>query len=286
MFTVKRFIFFLFFCTTTHLAAYEYELAVCAVFKNEARFIKEWLEFYKLIGVQHFYLYDNNSTDNYKEILEPYIQAGNVDLSASYDSNVTCDAQRTSYNDCISKVRGKVKWLAILDIDEFLFPVQQSNLQDFLKNYEDYGAVCANWLMFGTSNIEAISDDQLLIESLIMRDQHAEPHIKSIIQPSKVELFDIHNATIFYPGFFQITAEKVQFSGDISPSLNMGQLRINHYWAKDKKFLYEVKIPRREELGWSKQTILEYANAMNTVEDLTIQRFVAPLKKILIQSKQ
>ena len=37
----------------------KYTVAVCAIFKNESVFLKEWLEYHLLIGVEHFYLYNN-----------------------------------------------------------------------------------------------------------------------------------------------------------------------------------------------------------------------------------
>ena len=39
----------------------KYNVAVCAIFKNEAPYLKEWIEFNHLVGVEHFYLYNNNS---------------------------------------------------------------------------------------------------------------------------------------------------------------------------------------------------------------------------------
>ena len=33
----------------------KYTVAVCAIFKNESVFLKEWLEYHLLIGVEHFY---------------------------------------------------------------------------------------------------------------------------------------------------------------------------------------------------------------------------------------
>jgi hypothetical protein len=52
----------------------KYEIAVCAVFANEGRYLKEWLEFHLLMGVQHFYLYAGESTpgDPWKAVLKPY----------------------------------------------------------------------------------------------------------------------------------------------------------------------------------------------------------------------
>lgn len=38
------------------------------MFYNEAKFLKEWLDYHLVIGVGHFYLYNNNSTDDYMPV--------------------------------------------------------------------------------------------------------------------------------------------------------------------------------------------------------------------------
>ena len=51
----------------THRAIEEscrYDLTIAAVFQNEAPYLKEWIEFHKLVGVEHFLLVDNESTDH------------------------------------------------------------------------------------------------------------------------------------------------------------------------------------------------------------------------------
>ena len=52
---------------------FKYDLAVVAIFKNEAPYLCEWLGYHLLAGVEHFYLYDNDSSDNCDEIIEPYV---------------------------------------------------------------------------------------------------------------------------------------------------------------------------------------------------------------------
>ena len=47
-------------------------VSVLAIFKNEGMNIKEWIEHYIWQGIEHFYLINNDSTDNYKKILLPY----------------------------------------------------------------------------------------------------------------------------------------------------------------------------------------------------------------------
>lgn len=51
----------------------KYKIALCLIFKNEAPFLKEWLDYHLTIGVDHFYLYNNNSDDNYLDVLNTYI---------------------------------------------------------------------------------------------------------------------------------------------------------------------------------------------------------------------
>lgn len=44
--------------------------------KNEKPYLKEWLEYHLLQGVEHFYLCDNGSTDGTDAYLEPYVAKG------------------------------------------------------------------------------------------------------------------------------------------------------------------------------------------------------------------
>ena len=47
-----------------------FKLSVGAMFKNESLIIKEWLDHYIYNGVEHFYLVDDNSDDNYLSIIQ------------------------------------------------------------------------------------------------------------------------------------------------------------------------------------------------------------------------
>ena len=49
-----------------------YILSIGAIFKNEAPYLKEWIEHYLARGVDHFYLINDNSDDNYLKILNQY----------------------------------------------------------------------------------------------------------------------------------------------------------------------------------------------------------------------
>lgn len=49
------------------------KLAICVIVKNEAPYMKEWIDYHRLVGVEKFYVYDNESTDSLLSVLAPYI---------------------------------------------------------------------------------------------------------------------------------------------------------------------------------------------------------------------
>lgn len=126
----------------------KYKVSVCAIFKNEASYLNEWIEFNHIIGVEHFYLYNNNSEDDYLQILKPYIDSGLVTLM-QWPKN---QAQMECYCDCIQKYRQETAWMGFIDIDEFIVPIDKNCIYDILKPFENKrGAVKIYWKMFGTS---------------------------------------------------------------------------------------------------------------------------------------
>lgn len=95
-----------------------YNLAVVAILKNEGPYLKEWLDYHLLAGVDHFYLYDNDSTDNQAEVAKPYVEAGLVDY---FPTPGKC-MQMPVYNEAIKRFKFHCRYMAIIDGDEFIYP--------------------------------------------------------------------------------------------------------------------------------------------------------------------
>src|SRR2546430_8009121 len=57
-----------------------YYLSACAIFRNEARYLKEWIVFHLGVGLEHIYLYENRSTDDFRTMLAPFVARGQVTL--------------------------------------------------------------------------------------------------------------------------------------------------------------------------------------------------------------
>jgi len=95
-----------------------HDLAVVASLKNEGHYVKEWLDYHLLAGVEHFYLYDHESTDNYSEVIKPYVDAGLV-TNVVYPDN---QSLFVAYNGAVSKLKFECRYLALIDGDEFIYP--------------------------------------------------------------------------------------------------------------------------------------------------------------------
>lgn len=138
----------------------KYYISICAIFRNEGHNFKEWIEYHRLVGIDHIYLYNNFSEDNYLEILTPYIENGYVTLQEwPYKYS-----QMQAYEDCLAKHKDETFWLAFIDLDEFICPKYKYNIKDWIIDYEGYPAVTMYWQMFGTNGIMKRDHTKLVIE--------------------------------------------------------------------------------------------------------------------------
>lgn len=130
-------------------------LAITCISKNEGPYLKEWIEYHKIVGVERFYFYDNESDDNTKDILQPYIKDGTVVYHFLPNNPITkLKNQDSAYNDSIFKYRDRTKWMAFIDIDEFIVPVEKNTIPEFLSDYEQYPGVVINWMCFDSNGHE------------------------------------------------------------------------------------------------------------------------------------
>src|SRR4051794_892070 len=125
-------------------------LAACAMYLNEGPFLEEWIEFHRLVGVEKFFLYNHMSTDDHREVLAPYIEDGTVVMKDWPDE----PGQASAYLDCLNEHREVARWIAFIDLDEFLFSPTLAPLPEVLPDYEEWPGVSINWATFGPSGHE------------------------------------------------------------------------------------------------------------------------------------
>ena len=230
-------------------------IALTAIFRDEARFLKEWIEYHRLIGVERFYLTNHLSVDNYLEVLQPYIDQGIVDLREERsDTDLFLSwnkIQLNSYSIALTKARDEAKWVIVIDTDEFVVPKGQP-LSTILKNSEKFGGIAINWQIFGTSYVEKIPEGKLLIETLLLKapkEFHENHYYKLIVQPKHVGKFMTPHYCRFNPPYSGCDMGGNGLNGNMSPKIHTDLIQINHYWTRDEDFYVNVKVARKKRMG-------------------------------------
>ncbi|MBQ7629565.1 MAG: glycosyltransferase family 92 protein [Selenomonadaceae bacterium] len=130
---------------------FPYNVAVVSIMKGEARYLKEWIDYHLMIGVNHFYIYDNEESDNQKNALQPYVDAG----IATHIPYIGRNMLIASYNDAPRKFRFLCRYMAIIDADEFLLPKNNKSIgetiDEILSLDENAGGISINWHCFGSN---------------------------------------------------------------------------------------------------------------------------------------
>lgn len=112
-------------------------LAVCTRLRNEGIYLKEWLEFHLLVGVDHFYIFDDGSTDNTLAVLRSYEARGVVHVWPVLDHSHDSDHGQYGHRDeCLGEKNVmNATWVAMIDADEFLFPSHGASVADHIDRH-------------------------------------------------------------------------------------------------------------------------------------------------------
>ena len=127
------------------------KFGVCAIIKNENLYLREWVEHYINLGFDKIILYDNNDQDGEipNIVIQDYIDAGIVDIYKTKTSNFTFGIQTSYYNECLTKYKNELDWIAFFDIDEFLELYVHKKIQylfdDKINDYNKYDTILVSW---------------------------------------------------------------------------------------------------------------------------------------------
>jgi hypothetical protein len=256
-------------------------LSVCAIYRDEAPYLREWVEFHRLVGVERFYLYNNRSADAHLEALAPYLRDGTVELRdwPLYPGQVA------AYEDCLKRHRDDSRWIAFIDLDEFLFSPTGRKVSDLLTEYEAWPGVGLNWSVFGMSG-HRTRPPGLVIENYLHRAHQLKPPqpIKSIVDPKRVER--CHSCHVFiYRDGLAVDENKNPID---KPYAHTDELLrsifcVNHYWTKsEEEWLEKFNKPdARGKLRRGAARATAFGDVLNEELDDRITRYVPALREAL-----
>lgn len=261
-------------------------LSICAVVKDEAPYLEEWLEYHLLKGVEHFFIYDNGSTDGTQNILDKYKTLGFVTWELMNDIPI----QIKAYQRCINEHRRDTLWCAFIDIDEFIV-TQDGTIPDFLNKLSlDISALALHWVLFGSS-FHSRNKGGLVIERFLMRALTPNKHVKSIVRlaetagPNK----NPHCFIVIYKAKNEMLVTlPTQYATSDIPTAQ--KIWINHYHTKSfveyltRKLTYPTSktgVPRTKE-----EIISMFKDHdKNEISDNSLLEYVPLIKKAIQERK-
>lgn len=211
-------------------------LAACCTVKNEAAIILEWMAFHRAAGVEKLIIIDNGSTDDTVEIIRSFRDQDNVELILWPERT----PQIEMYEAVVNRYRGEVEWCAFIDADEFLYPVDGTDLRHTLATFGDVGLVGVHWHIYGSSG-HLTNPEGLVIDNYLNRAEDGfayNHHVKSIVRlrhavrPYTSHLFEVKNGCFDDAGNELEPKDPYGLFPDKEPTYT--KMRINHYHCRSR----------------------------------------------------
>jgi hypothetical protein len=239
-------------------------LCIVTMFKNESHIITEWINHYINQGVEHFFMIDNNSNDDYLKHLLPYINNGKVTLilDTRKHSQVNC------YNEHFLEPCKKYDWVLVCDLDEFVYARKEyKTIPEYLCQLNSsVSQIAIPWKIFGSNGFNTLDKIQPIsvtktfikridydkmqnLQGVKFDNNNKYSFNKCIVRTNKLMQFDIHshitnggNTTtttidpLFHIGYaFSIINENI---------LKHSCLHLNHYPIQSFEWFMRIKATR------------------------------------------
>ncbi|WP_159107220.1 glycosyltransferase family 2 protein [Azospirillum sp. B4] len=244
-------------------------VTLCAIIKDEADGLLEWVAYHRLMGVDRFVIYDNGSTDGGRALLDRL--AGRIDLTAidwpsggegtvlsfpqacarllsipdprrfDWWGDGAIGPQMRAYNHFLTYYGAETDWVLFIDADEFVVSHEGVSLPALAARYgEDpaAGAVALNWRYFGSNGLQA-PDGRLVIERFTrcapaLFSGHV--HMKTLARPAALDRMVIHAGRLAAGWRYVDDQGRPVDIRDLAftPAISHARVQLNHYSVKSR----------------------------------------------------
>ena len=143
---------------------------VCAIIKDEQRFLKEWIDWNISIGFDALYLCEDLNSSSHEAITKDYenvVLLKYNDEMARYESGGGSYRQMAYYKWFIDHYNDDADWCAFIDVDEFIHIDNNEKIKDLLSDYDEFNGLYLYWKFYG-------ADGKILAPSGNVQDNYKE----------------------------------------------------------------------------------------------------------------
>lgn len=239
--------------------------------KNDQEYISEWLSHHRKLGIDHFYIYDNESTPKYENLgndvtiiywdenyyFEPICPKINPQyfthelfneypctelitthwpLAPDRDSK-----QFKAYQYCLNNFGDKHEWISFIDSDEFINVAEGLTIKDALKLLDEpnLAQILMKWRVFSSSG--HIKKQPL--QKITYTDWYPDYQVKAFVKPDKIFVINSLHILSTYPGFITKTEDGQTLTSISRHTSNI--IWVNHYWSRSRQDFEETKLTRK-----------------------------------------
>ena len=134
--------------------------------------IKEFISYYIKLGINNFFIYDDN--DENSERISDMIDIQYKNIVKVYEAKkLKFVNQSLAFTDCYDKNKNKFDWILMVDMDEFLY-IKKDTLKNYLLNpvFNKCDFIKINWVL-------PSDNDQLFYENKSLFERFKGPYKKS-----------------------------------------------------------------------------------------------------------
>ncbi|KAH7846175.1 hypothetical protein Vadar_010792 [Vaccinium darrowii] len=195
--------------------------------RNQAPILREWVMYHASIGVQSWFIYDNNSDDDISSLIES-LDDENFNITRHVWPWIK--TQEAGFSHCALRAKDSCEWVGFIDVDEFLYFPSGLSLHDVIRNLtSNVAEVRISCHTFGPSGLKRAPTKGVML-GYTCRMAAPERH-KSIVRPEALNCSLINSLH-----HFQLT------SGFEFVNMKRNVLVINHYkyqaWEVFKEKFY------------------------------------------------
>ena len=146
------------FCLHNDNVQFRHLVACTEIIADAAVLVPEWVAYHSLQGFEHFYMYVNDDLHKVRGLLEPLVKAGIVTVidwrfpEVFYGKH---EFQQAQMNGCLLRMRGRARWVALTDVDEFIQALTPGmTVADYFNQQavrEHYAAVQVQFTTWGSN---------------------------------------------------------------------------------------------------------------------------------------
>ncbi len=201
-------------------------LTLVAIVKNEDPYIQEFIQYYKLNGVDHFYFYDNGSHPPLSDFLKDQPDITVIPFPGE-------QKQTSAYNHYIKHFGHLSEWAAFFDIDKFILPKQHPTFRAYLEDQgQNVDCISFNWVIFGNGGHDKKPKGGFVIDHYRYSEGKQHKNVKSAVRPSSVKKF-LHP---HFPNLKWLKKHTNALGSKMKGAENLEECRhviqLNHYFTK------------------------------------------------------